>query len=98
MCDCNFYLLQVSTAYENQQEEFEMFKKKAFAYDEDQKRIEQLELQLDLTKKMDQKQKDQIANLKQQLSVHKNIEKDISELVNKTLGDLQKVSSSESTN
>ena len=84
--------MQVSAAYENQQEEFDTYKKKALAYDEDQKRIEQLEMELQIVKKLEAKQKEQVKRLQKQLKTSAKAADGIENLVEASMKEKEIVS------
>ena len=90
--ELNKTLWKVSTAYENQQEEYDMFKKKALAYDEDKKRIEQLEVELDLLKTLESKQKDKIRQQQKELKSSAKVASEVESLVVSTMEERNKVS------
>lgn len=81
----------MSTAYENQQEEFEDYKKKALAYDEDKKRVEQLEYELVLLKKLEEKQKEQVVKYQKELKNHKELTGDMQSFLDKEVEKKKKV-------
>ena len=74
-------LFQMSTAYENQLEEFDTLKTKALAYDEEKGRIEKLEYELGLLKKLEGKLKEQNKNLKRELKSSAEIASQVENLV-----------------
>jgi hypothetical protein len=92
--ELNKTLWKVSTAYENQQEEYDVFKKKALAYDEDKKRVEQLEVELHLLKKLEAKQKDQIRQQQKELKSSVRLASEVDSLVTSTMDERNKVSTS----
>jgi hypothetical protein len=81
----------VSTAYENQQDEYELYKKKALAYDEDKKRVEQLEYELILLKKLEGKQKEQVVKYQKELKTHKELTTDMQSFLDKEAEKKKKV-------
>lgn len=81
----------MSTAYENQQEEFEQYKRKALAYDEDKQRVEQLEYELVLLKKLEAKQKEQVAKYQKELKNHKELTVDMQAFLDKEVEKKKKV-------
>ncbi|OXA61669.1 transport and Golgi organization protein 1 [Folsomia candida] len=89
--ELNKSLWKVSTAYENQQEEFEDYKKKALAYDEDKKRVEQLEYELVLLKKLEEKQKEQVVKYQKELKNHKELTGDMQSFLDKEVEKKKKI-------
>lgn len=81
----------MSTAYENQQEEYEQYKKKALAYDEDKRRVEQLEYELSILKKLEGKQKEQVVKYQKELKNHKELTQDMQSFLDKEVEKKKKV-------
>lgn len=68
-----------------------MYKKKALAYDEDKKRVEQLEYELLLLKKLESKQKEQVTSLKKELKSSAQVAEEVQSLVETTMDRKKKV-------
>lgn len=90
--ELNKSLWKVSAAYETQQEEFEIFKQKAFSHDEFKRRAEQSENDVIILKKLETKHREQITGLKSQLKKEMKEAVDIRAMIEKTLEDKKLVS------
>jgi hypothetical protein len=82
----------VSTAFENQQEEYDIYKEKALAYDEDKKQVEELELELHLIKQIEMKLKEENRSLKKRIKTDIKVAGELETLMTSTMNERDEVS------